>query len=120
LPRLLKKTTAFSRFLNYSLFGNDRPFFCAPPSPIEEIRVSLGRETNSPLSNRDQAACKLILVIDKLLIAISSPSFLVTIIYPFVFPGESVPDAIQNAFYATFGWFGGALGTFFQVNQKEL
>ncbi|WP_293164701.1 hypothetical protein [Okeania sp. SIO2C9] len=36
------------------------------------------------------------------------------IVYPVVYPGKSVPDIIQNAFFTRLGWFGGALGTFFQ------
>lgn len=110
----------FSRFFNYTLFGANRPFFSAEPLPIEELIVSPPRHIDGSLEtgNRDQVTYKLILGINKLLISICGLCFLVILFYAFVFPDKSVPDTIQNAFYATLGWFGGALGTFFQESQK--
>jgi hypothetical protein len=108
-----------SRFLNYTFFGSNRPFFSAEPLAFEEVIIPSSRDIDGPLGigNRDLVKIKLIMGINRLLIAICGLCFLVILIYPFVFPDKSVPDTIQNAFYATLGWFGGALGAFFQESQ---
>ncbi len=87
-------------------------------------RDSVERDILSPKnsnknSSKEQARIKLINKINWLLMVICGIAFLVIIIYSIVYPDKSIPDIIQNAFFTTLGWFGGALGTFFQIDQNE-
>ncbi len=57
---------------------------------------------------------QVILIINWFLIVICAGCFAVIIIYALFFADKPVPDLIQNAFFTILGWFGGALGAFFE------
>jgi hypothetical protein len=87
--------------------------------PIEEANIEESRSPESQMLSKDQVQAQLILTINRVLVGVFCVSFVVIIIYPFVYPDKSVPDIIQNVFCTTLGWFGNALGTFFQVAKSK-
>ncbi len=105
------------RFFRYIFTGKLNYSSSTNTIPVEE-----GIPDNEPDSRKlshEQVKNKLIFTINKVLVVVCCLSFIVIIIYPFTHSGEQVPDTIQNAFFTTLGWFGGALGTFFQIEQSK-
>ncbi|NET09169.1 MAG: hypothetical protein F6K16_31595 [Symploca sp. SIO2B6] len=79
---------------------SDTPHNIAPTNPKEKVRNQL------------------ILIINWVLVIVCSTSFAVIIFYAVFYPSKTVPGVVQNAFFTTLGWFGGALGTFFQSENS--
>jgi hypothetical protein len=106
-----------ARFYKYMFLGiQEVPERITDINSIEIQREST--EATTTISN-EQARIQLINKINWLLMVVCGISFLVIIIYVIFYPGKSIPDIIQNTFSITLGWFGGALGTFFQIDQNR-
>jgi hypothetical protein len=114
-----------NRFFRYILTGQRRYSRPRDIIPIEEFNLieasskTSVKDSQDHVPSREQIRGQLILSINKLLLLICAISFVAVIVYPFIYPDKAVPDIIQNAFFTTLGWFGGALGTFFQTEKNE-
>lgn len=88
------------------------------PEPVEnETKPQSQKQKKRRYLSTEQIRNKLIIRINAVLVIVCCASFIVILIYTLFYPEKSVPDIIQNAFFTTLGWFGGALGTFFQVEN---
>ncbi|MCG8368811.1 MAG: hypothetical protein MJA27_36440 [Pseudanabaenales cyanobacterium] len=116
--RIRKVFRFLSRFFKYILVGQINPSDSSLIVPVEEVVVDPDAESNQQHTSREQVRNKLILMINRVLVVVCCVSFFVIIVYSFIYPDKSVPDIIQNSFFTTLGWFGGALGTFFQVEKS--
>ncbi|OUL17877.1 hypothetical protein [Nostoc sp. 106C] len=119
-----KKVQFLVNFYKYAFLGQIKKYDSGftpdmEEVPIEEANIETQGYPDIRVSSQEQIRSKLIVTINRLLVVVCSVSFFVIIVYPFIYPNKSVPDIIQNAFFTTLGWFGGALGTFFQIERNQ-
>ncbi|MDJ0717310.1 MAG: hypothetical protein QNJ54_24350 [Prochloraceae cyanobacterium] len=112
------KNKFLSRFFNYIYKGEIE----SPVRTIEALQAEIKRieegdkiKANQELKltiqesfKREQVISQVILNVNKLLTFICIGSFIVMVVYPFVYPDKPIPDIIQNTFFTTLGWFGSA------------
>lgn len=116
----------FHRFFDYFLFGKVHIFLQSIPIDVVNIEDDKGEQITSgsvqdstPSSSVERVRSKLITKINQVLTFICCTSFLIIIFYAIFRQDEPVPETIQTAFWTTLGWFGGALGTFFQFDSSQ-
>jgi hypothetical protein len=116
-----KTADFFKRFFLYIFFGRVNTSDLELVIPMEELDIERTKQPSSGSKDlsKDQVRNQLIITINRVLVVVCSASFVTIIIYSLFYPDRMVPDVIQNAFFTTLGWFGGALGTFFQTDQKR-
>ena len=83
---------------------------------IEDSSQSAQQKTKPVL--KEKVVSQIILNINKILTFVCIGSFIVMIVYAFVYPDKPIPDIIQNAFFTTLGWFGSAFASFFQIDKE--
>ena len=91
---------------------------------VEDTQIEQSHPKNKqPLpqsnSSKEQVVSQVILNVNKILTFVCIGSFIVMIIYAFVYPDKPIPDIIQNAFFTTLGWFGSAFANFFQIDREN-
>jgi hypothetical protein len=104
-----------TRFLKYTFLGKIDS--SKRIIEINEVNPLPERQPEQKPTSKEQIRNQLIVRINWVLMGVCIVSFVVIIIYALLLPGQAVPDIIQNAFFTTLGWFGGALGTFFEREQ---
>ena len=123
-----RKDKFLSRFFNYIYKGEiELPvrIIEAFEAEIEPIREGEQIEANQQLTQpiqpsikREKVVSQVILSVNQLLTFVCIGSFIVMIVYSFVYPDKPIPDIIQNAFFTTLGWFGSAFANFFQIDKE--
>jgi hypothetical protein len=112
-----KRYSFLSRFLSYTFQGRlQRPHSSVEDNQdLEEILI----EEVDIEPESQQVRNKLIITINWVLVIVCIISFSFLIAYLLLYPDKPVPDIIQNAFFTTLGWFGGALSSFFQIDKNR-
>ena len=123
-----RKDKFLSRFFNYIYKGEiELPvrtveIFEAEIEPIREGKqIKTNQQLTQPIQpslKREKVVSQVILSVNKLLTFVCVGSFIVMIIYAFIYPDKPIPDIIQNAFFTTLGWFGSAFANFFQIDKE--
>ncbi|MBA2750475.1 MAG: hypothetical protein H0U45_17540 [Tatlockia sp.] len=106
-----------SRFFKYTFLGKIENSERIVDINSGEIELKPSPKFQS--FSQDQVRLQLITRINWFLLIVCGVSFTVIVLYALAYPSKPVPDIIQNAFFTTLGWFGGALGTFFQIDQNR-
>lgn len=106
-----------SRFFKYTFLGKIE-------NSKRIVDINLGETEQSPLpksqlSSQEQVRLRLIARINWFLLIVCGVSFTVIVVYALAYPSKPIPDLIQTAFFTTLGWFGGAVGTFFQIDPNR-
>lgn len=106
------------RFFQYAFLGIRKP----PLRTVDINSVDIDRNSQAepPPPSQEQVKIKLMIIINGLVGFVFVVSFLFMIVSTFWdLKNEKAFDTIRDAFLMTLSWFGGALTTFFGIDQNR-
>lgn len=108
-----------TRFFRYAFLGQINRPISRLIVPIEEVNIAPKQQSEQAQPSQEQVRNKLIIIINWFIGIICIISFIFLIVYAFIKGSDKAFDTIQDAFLMTLSWFGGAITTFFGMEQNK-